>query len=327
MVVPVALEAGQPRSDHVWGELCLPRGRHPHTVQLLVHGATYNHTYFDFGVVNGTNYSYVDAALGAGYAVLAIDRLGDGQSSHPASTDLTFPHTIFTLHEVVQDLRRGAVGPGFDRVMYVGHSFGSAYGVDEAATYSDLDALILTGYGHAISPTYSALGTADSYPAVSDALFADRGLDSGYLTSVPGTRAAQHYYGPGADPDVIARDEATKDLLSLSELTSRPNTSLLTPDIRVPVLLLDGDHDVHYCAADADDCSSQTVFASEESPFFSAAACLHTFLVPNTGHDLALHRSAPISDAMMLRWARHYLSPAGVRGKCAHQGTGGARLG
>jgi hypothetical protein len=40
---------------------------------------------------------------------------------------------------------------------------------------------------------------------------------------------------------VIARDEATKHLISLTELISRPKTYLLTPQIHVPVLILDGD--------------------------------------------------------------------------------------
>jgi pimeloyl-ACP methyl ester carboxylesterase len=128
VTIPVGLQPGQPVIYHIWAEFCLPPGRTPTTVQLLVHGGTYNHDYWDFGVIDGIDYSYVNAALAAGYAVLDIDRLGDGQSSHPPSTDLTFTNTIYTLHEVIQALRSGAVGISFPRVMYVGHSFGSAYG-------------------------------------------------------------------------------------------------------------------------------------------------------------------------------------------------------
>src|SRR6266568_3346388 len=98
--IPVALTAGQPANQKIFAELCLPRGRAPQTVQLLVHGTTYNHTYWDFPD-QVPKYSYVDAAVRAGYAVLAIDRIGDGQSSHPPSSQITFPNTIYTLHQVV----------------------------------------------------------------------------------------------------------------------------------------------------------------------------------------------------------------------------------
>ena len=58
--VPVALASGQPADKSVWGELCatpaeLASGT---MVQLLIHGASYTHVYFDFGTVDGTRYSY-----------------------------------------------------------------------------------------------------------------------------------------------------------------------------------------------------------------------------------------------------------------------------
>ena len=56
----VALAPGQPASYTVSGELCatqeeLQAGT---TVQLLIHGATYNHDYWDFGTINGVRYSF-----------------------------------------------------------------------------------------------------------------------------------------------------------------------------------------------------------------------------------------------------------------------------
>jgi hypothetical protein len=108
--------------------------------------------------------------------------------------------------------------------------------------------------------------------------------------------------------------------MSLTELISRPKTYLLTPQIHAPVLILDGDHDIHYCAADDDNCSGQSIFYQEESPYFTTAACLRTFLVPNTGHVTALSRSAPFSYMVMLAWASYYLSPSGFRGPCLGSG-------
>jgi hypothetical protein len=51
----VALAAGQPANYLVVGELCATKEELSNgtTLQLLVHGATYNHDYWDFGNVQG----------------------------------------------------------------------------------------------------------------------------------------------------------------------------------------------------------------------------------------------------------------------------------
>lgn len=77
------------------------------TMQLLVHGWTYNQYYFDIPYQPET-YSYALAANRAGYATLAIDRLGAGASLHPP------------IHAVVQALRAGSLGTAFDKVLLVG---------------------------------------------------------------------------------------------------------------------------------------------------------------------------------------------------------------
>jgi hypothetical protein len=41
--------------------------------------------------------------------------------------------------------------------------------------------------------------------------------DPGYLTTVPGTRGAAFYDTASADPDVIAYDEAHKDVMAADE--------------------------------------------------------------------------------------------------------------
>jgi hypothetical protein len=55
--IPVALGPGQPINYTVGGELCatqeeLSTGT---PLQLLIHGAAYNHNYWNFGTVDGSN--------------------------------------------------------------------------------------------------------------------------------------------------------------------------------------------------------------------------------------------------------------------------------
>src|ERR1700753_1458448 len=81
--VPVTV-AGQ--ADHIAGTLCTPP--HARTLQILIHGFTYNRSYWD-SPFEGDTYSYVRRAVNTGYATLAIDQLGAGTSSHPASAQVT----------------------------------------------------------------------------------------------------------------------------------------------------------------------------------------------------------------------------------------------
>ena len=123
--------------------------------QVLIPGATYNHLYWDFPHGDGY-YSYVDAATAAGYATFDIDPIGQGNSSHPPSADVTVTAEAVALHDAIAALRSGAVdGHVFSGVITVGHSIGSVDAWLEAADYHDVNAVIATGALHALSPDIS----------------------------------------------------------------------------------------------------------------------------------------------------------------------------
>ncbi|SNR43273.1 hypothetical protein SAMN06265360_105268 [Haloechinothrix alba] len=100
VTVPVALSAGTPKNQHIFGRLCVPAGQSPDTIQVLVHGITYTHEYWHFpDPSEGTaRYDYSMAANDAGYATLAIDRIGSGRSSHPLSTLIDIDTNAYTVH-------------------------------------------------------------------------------------------------------------------------------------------------------------------------------------------------------------------------------------
>jgi len=102
--LPVRIADPGPAGQTLWGQLCYRGNREPGTVQLLVHGATYTHLYWNFPYGNGY-YSYVDAATAAGYATFDIDRIGAGNSSHPPSTGLDLAAGAVALHDAVTALR------------------------------------------------------------------------------------------------------------------------------------------------------------------------------------------------------------------------------
>lgn len=293
-VIPVKLSPLGLVTYHVVGWLCYRGSLSQYQlVQLLVSGATYNHSYWDFPYQPGT-YSYVEAMENAGYAVFNYDRLGNGLSDHPLPELLTIEGDAYVLHQIVQDLHAGTVeGHAFPKVLLVGHSLGSAISLDEAETYADINGVMLTGFLHFVDPLVLPEITTHLLPADLYPQFQGQGLLPGYLTTVSNSRSLLFYYAPNADPQVIATDEATKDTMTESELASffTISNSPISLDIRVPVLEAVGQYDNIFCLGTLS-CTNSTGVWNYESLYFSPQAHLQVIVVPNAGHDLNLQRNA-----------------------------------
>lgn len=296
-VIPVTL-LENPTPYSVRGTLCMPLGPQPEVVQLLLHGGTYDREYFDFGY-RPAIYSYARHAKLAGYATLNLDRIGHGASDHPPSSDLTTANVAHIIHQVVQALRTSVNGKNFNWVQGVGHSMGSLAVAYEAATYGDLDSVILTGMGHELSESGVTGVQSTLYPANLETAWS--ALDGGYLTTQPGMRSGYFYHLPTTAAGVVAHDEATKDTVPVAELL---DLSLYnqTTEIDVPVLVVNGEFDALICGTDGTDCSTSATIQAAEDPYFSTAACMRAISVPRTGHDLQLHRTVLLSNALMLGW-------------------------
>jgi pimeloyl-ACP methyl ester carboxylesterase len=302
VTVPVALGSGLPVDRLVAGTLCEPAsyaGR-PRRVDVMVHGGTYSRSYWDFPT-NYPQYSYVRRTLGERRATFAYDRLGAGLSSRPLSEQAGAAAEAFVLHQVVVWLR---TEHGFPIVDVVGHSFGSMVAVAEAGAFQDVDALVLTGYLHASGP--GDLHVTDLVPAATDPRFAGQGYDLGWMTSRPGGRGPL-FYSASADPAVIATDEATKDVVSSTffgeEMTALEVAAPLNVSdaVRAPVLLVAGQLDAIYCGITLD-CTDTAAVRAHEEPYFLAAPSLTVVMVPDTGHDVALHPSAAQSFTDIDQW-------------------------
>lgn len=111
------------------------------TVQLLIHGATYNRSYWDLpGTSNGVTYSYARDMAAAGFTTFVIDQIGAGQSTmDPAgstipSAGISIDVAAYVDHNAVLGLKGSAAAPPitgdsalprFGKVIEVGHSGGS----------------------------------------------------------------------------------------------------------------------------------------------------------------------------------------------------------
>lgn len=303
--VPVTLTAADTTSYHIVGWLCA-RGRvQGKTVQLLVSGLTYDHNYWDLPY-QPRLYSYVRAAANAGYATFNIDRIGVGQSDRPPADLVTVASQAYTVHQVVQALRRGAVGgTSFRKVIGVGHSLGAAILICETATYSDVDGLILADYMHQANVAQQVAIGATMYPAQQDPRFTSA-MPAGYVTTKPGTRGTSFYHQGFVDQAVVNLDESLKQTATAGERSSLnlARDPQFSRSIRVPVLLVVGEQDALACSSAVGlSCANGPAIMAREQASFSPQACLTAMLLPNAGHDTNLHLNARQWFAAAALWA------------------------
>lgn len=300
----VSLAPNQAASPYISGTFCYPK----HTgaanaVDVLVHGATYDRYYWDSGF-NFPDYSYVNRTLQAGRAVFYYDRLGVGKSSPLPSTSVTMYTDAYVLHQIIAHFK-----PAFPVVNLIGHSYGSRIATLEAAEYNDVSRLVLTDSIHAVGPTVASGDIANKmYTANQDPKFADQNLDDGWITTQPGARGI-FYDTATADPNEIAYDDAHKSIFSSTQwreglqIGNEPAGSNVSNSITAPVLLILGQEDSLYCGL-ALDCSDPANVMNLEKPYYTSAASLDVKVIPDTGHDLALHPSASTSFAAINDWLR-----------------------
>lgn len=309
--VPVNVAA---RADVIAGTLCVPP--EATTVQVLVPGNTYNRSYWQADI-DPARYSYVRQANLAGYATLAVDRLGTGDSLHPSSEAMTLKNDVTTVHEVVTAVRAGAFGI-FERVVGVGHSLGSVVVNQVAGEHpDDFDALVLTGFSHSINLANATARVASRYASpAGDPKFAGRDLDAFYLTTQPDGRAGL-YTLDAVPTEVLAWDDRTRDTANMVEIAGLggfqvPNVSRA---ITAPVLILNGSEDALACGVGSGDCATSPRLRDSERPWFGPGTDLTAWSVPGLGHNVTMHDNVATVNADITGWMDNTVGSGGaVRG-------------
>ncbi|WP_394613739.1 alpha/beta hydrolase [Lentzea sp. JNUCC 0626] len=280
--------------ETIAGTLCTPTGAT--TIQVLIPGGTYDRTYWNVGFEPETH-SYTQSQNKAGFATLALDRLGTGKSSKPLSALVTASTQASAAHQVIEKLR-----PRFSKVIIAGHSIGSAMAMIEAGTHQDVDGVLITGFTHKMNYITVVPVLANMIPA---------GLDLGYLTTAPNTRY-NSFHKPGPlIPGSINFDESTKTVFAATEAvdTILLNTVIIpiSRRITVPVFLVVG-NDTHFCSAGVplmgSDCSSPAALKADEAPFFPATPRLDTYVLNGYGHSINYAPNAPDYHKAVAGWAK-----------------------
>ncbi|KAF0329092.1 hypothetical protein GQ607_003760 [Colletotrichum asianum] len=174
----------------IWVKYCVPSSGLPNSVdravQILTHGGTLDHTYWDFA----PGYSYVDVAARAGMVTC-----------------------------------KPLLPPQFSKVIGVGHSIGSKATEAVISKYpSDFDAIIHTGYAYEnAAGAGSVVATGLGSPKDVDHL---KHLPDGYLVpkSVEGIHICFFKY-PNSDPQILSQTVRHMQTESMGEMLIPPGSS------------------------------------------------------------------------------------------------------
>jgi pimeloyl-ACP methyl ester carboxylesterase len=262
-------------------------------LQVLVHGLTYTHEYWDMPSFRGVDYSYARYMASKRYAVLALDMLGTGESSRPDGDFVDLAQTADSVHQVIEEMREpgGVFTTPFERIALVGHSNGTITNTFVQSVYGDADALVNTGFAFTPHPI-------PGDPAEMAAL-----LGTPYVSLPPSVRTSLFYDVPSADPAVVAYDNASlADTCTrgqfLDAFTVSADPSLAgVADVTSPVLIQLGDRDVLHPES----------YAAADAALFTSAESVTTSVVPFTGHSLNGHYSAMVGWWQIDRWLRRTL--------------------
>ncbi|KAK0615282.1 Alpha/Beta hydrolase protein [Bombardia bombarda] len=262
------------------------------TIQVLVHGATFNKVMWDIQYEPET-YNWVQRMNGQGYATLAVDLVGAGNSTSPFPDGLLEVHTqtfVETMHQVVQKLRAGEIGEKkWEKVVFIGFSIGAVVANSIALQYSeDVDAIMLHGISWDASWLYPAFlaGLQVSANLIDPVKW--KHVPSLYQTqsTIEGRRSA--CFAGKYDEEALQVDWKTRDFDSLGAAITLTYHLKTSPEFRGPVFLGIGDQDSTFCGGRY--CRQQPYQIYEIFP----NAAIHSINVyPDTGHLIIYHHSAP----------------------------------
>lgn len=312
---------------HIRARYCEPTkkvaGRRD-TLQVLVHGITYTRDYWSGLAAPGTKpgqdqYSWVKFAAEQGYPTLSIDRLCNGESSHPnGRVFCQLPFEAETIHAIIEMARKGRLPKPcrpFKKFIYVGHSYGSLIGNGLAIQHpDDVDAYILTGFSQQVAQGMVGASTLPMFaPAALVAPGKYGSLDYSYLQATNKTGTQIIFYRGKYSNRILDYDFENRGTVTLGEAITGALGQFPAPSFKGAVFVLNGNEDAIFCqdsiehglAGFAGNCSNG--FSSSVGLSYPAARKFDFYNTANTGHCLNTHDTAQES----FQQAHKFLAGAG----------------
>ncbi|WYZ36758.1 hypothetical protein EsH8_II_000264 [Colletotrichum jinshuiense] len=276
---------------------CRPDSGAGKVLQILTHGIGFDRSYWDFPA-NKYNYSYVAPAVDDyGYSTFSWDRLGIAESSHGEPiNEIQAWLEVAALKALTDKLRAGTVpgvGCTFEKIVHVGHSFGSVHSYALTAAFPDIsDGIVLTGF--APNSTFISnfiLGNA-FIQANKAAVFRD--YPNGYLAPAYEGGVQVGFFAQGNfDPKILTAATKAGQPVTVGELLTIGGEANQLSSFAKPVLIITGERDLPFCGGD---CLATGIPQLPSLPAAGAqilpkAAPFEAIVVPDAGHGLTLSYS------------------------------------
>lgn len=306
--VPCAADG---RAYRVRGELVLPAGPRPGTVTVALHEFSFGR--FFWSLPGHPAHDFALAMAQRGHAWLSIDRLGYDGSDHPPGTATCLGAQADIAAQVVRAVASGdyaldgrSYGIAFGRVVLAGHSVGAGVAELAAHSFPTLPLAGLAVFAWA-DQGYSAGALRQSADQAADCASGgerpEPGAPPGYAWFGRTPAQFQHNMFFDAEPSVATTATALRnrdpcgDNASLARLAVVNRMRLSR--IRVPVLLLFGEHDPVFTADAAD----------AQAAAFTASDAVELHRIPRAAHALTLERSGGQARAHTAAWLSRHARP------------------
>jgi pimeloyl-ACP methyl ester carboxylesterase len=225
------------------------------------------------------------------------------------------PAEVEVIHQMILAARAGDLPiPGsraFDKIIYVGHSYGSLIGNALNTLYpSDANATVLTGYSSQLVAVVPSV-FVEAVPLPADTLQPSRfgNLPVGYLevSSESGDRSL--FFAGGYDPALFSYDFSIRGTVSLGEAVTIASSIQIATKYTNPVFVVTGQDDAIFCNLLGLDILLNTGCGSGSSSFLAQTSALYPnavnyewYAVPNSGHCWQLHYAAQAAFGTVHTW-------------------------
>lgn len=272
--------------------LCEPTrdNAHSDTLQLLIHGASFNKNMWESQYEPET-YNWVQRMNREGYYTLAVDLIGNGNSTFPDGLLEAQTQTyVETTHDLIGQIRNGAIGgKKWKKIVLVGFSIGAIVANSVAQQYpEDLDGIVFHGISWDPSWIYPAFLSGLQAPAQQIDPEKWGHIQPYYQTQSSREGRKVACFAGAYDEEILEYDWNTRDFDSLGAAMTFVYHLVDAPQYKGPVFLGIGDRDSTFCGGEF--CGSQPYALYDKFP----QAMDHVIKVyPETGHLILFHHSAP----------------------------------
>ncbi|KAF3062060.1 hypothetical protein GL218_04232 [Daldinia childiae] len=262
-------------------------------------GASFDRTYWDFPA-HAFNYSYANAALARNYSVFFFDRPGIGQSSHGDTVaEIQSNLELSALYALTTKLRRGSirgVRARYERIVHVGHSYGSAQTYGLVAAHPDdgtSDAIALTGFSQGLSAYVANFLFGGNF------VLAGAGYGPGYITCGDVSAVQSNFFGPdNFDPEILEAAYEANAPIAVGELLTIGGLTTMNNSFAGPVFVITGERDDAFCGGNC--YVTEPSIPEQTGKSFTNTSHFEAFVVPGAGHGLNLEYTAQATYAKIL---------------------------